>query len=748
MNTPQNSNKITRIIWPIFLSIGFILSLLAFTDPVPPAIAAVPFNDATVVLPVAEHQRLLAQPAQEARVLTSFEKQIPEKQSALPNRELPPNFAAPHDRQPATHLPWATGGAPLFASPGHRAPNGLLSTPPLPGSADLAVSLTSDRVWGVVGAGETATVTVEGAQQGAALADGKGFFWTTLYDGNGDRPNLNGGETVVIYSDGVQEASVTLRSISGQLDVVNDVVSGAIGGVSSSISVTVYTGGDEPAMTSYSQTVSTDGSGNFSADFTGVRDFYAEDTAVVAYVENGVEMYRRVYAQRLVLQPFPLNGLGGWSTPGVVVTATVYSDTTTVRWQQSDTTDADTGRYWMSPSADIEEDDIVVVEVTGGPVLSRTVDHLTPPYVDAGNDRVTGQAEAGALVRGNTANLTPLGWRNVQTTTTADATGVYTLEFGAIADIMPGRWAGVYIADAEGDDLNLWAPAQGSVEAHQTWNEVYGRGVSPPGDLSQGWPVTLTLYSAASGSESTYSKGMEWYGWYSFNEDDGLPDIAPGDIVTVESESYAWQGVVAVQTMTVQHDTAADRFTGSVETPSDRVELWGAQWEDFQQASQLYPVAGQFNTLVTANSLFTATPAGFDVRNAVGYEVSHRTANDYAERIYQEVDSVRVWPDYNGTLALFGPPGTAYTLTLRDSGGGFKAQLTGTSDDPIGQAGWNHFWNENEQIETGDQLQAQSAAGFNQTVHIPAMELQFDEANDRVSGTAPANTLLYIYVDG
>ena len=778
MKVGTRTIRSTRLFWSLLLGLGLALGLLLIFALHPTAEVQDAKPGSAVAL--AHHDTLDKGKPKVTALVSDPDVGAPPRDEGIPPRHTPPGGpgmppGAPWNVPPAGRpsgpapvpagvLASGTAGAAFSAPAGGMAgaassasagggaaadgfsQNGALLTPPLPGSADLAICMTTDRVWGIVGAGETATVTVDGTQLGAALADGIGLFWTTLYDGNGDRPNLSGGEQVRIYHNGVLSANVTLRSISGQIDVLSDVVSGTIGGTGFPISVTVYTGGGEPSMTSYSQTVSTDPSGNFTANFAGVWNFYADETAVVAYVENNVEVHRQVYSQRLVIQPFPLYGLGGWTTPGVVVTATVYSDTTTVRWQDSDTTDAATGRYWMSP--DLEEGDVVVVEVTGGPVLSRTVDHLTPPYVDAGNDRVTGQTEAGALVRGNTPTLTPLGWRGTQTTTTADpTTGVYTLEFGAIADIMPGRWAGVYVADAEGDDLNLWAPSV-SVEVNQTWNEVYGRGPSLPADLSQGWPVTLTLYSAASGSESTYSKGMEWWGWYSFSEkEDGLPDIAPGDVITVESEGYAWQGVVQVQTITVQHDLDADQFTGTVVTPTDRVELWGTQWEDFQQVRSLYPVAGSFDTLVTANSPFTATPAGFDVRNAVGYEVSHRTADDYTDRVYQEVDSLRVWPDYNGTIALFGPPGTPYTITLRDGGGGFKAQLTGVSDEPIGQAGWNDFWSENEQIETGDQLQAQSAAGFSQTVHIPAMTLQFDEVNDRVSGTAPANTLLYVSVD-
>ncbi|MBC8252789.1 MAG: hypothetical protein H8E35_02015, partial [Ardenticatenia bacterium] len=655
-----------------------------------------------------------------------------------------PGFAPPHDWRVWPEDRWAAGGAPLFASageaPGVRSRGATALTPPLPGSADLAICMTSDRVWGIVGAGETATVIVDGTQMGAARADGNGFFWTTLYDANGDRPNLSGGETVVIYSEGAQEASVTLRSITGQVDSVSNVVSGAIGGIGHPMSVTVYAPADRPLVVAYTRTVSTDGGGAFTADFTGTLDFWGDGYAVVSYIENGVQVQREVYARELLVQPWPLNTVLGYADPGAAVTMTLHYSDTTVKQQMVGVAHSRRGQYRFNVPTDVLESDIVVVEIEGGDILSREVELLTLD-VDAVNDRVTGQAPAGTRVSGRMSRLTAQGYPLVQTSTIASASGVYTLDFGSIVDIMPGNWAGVDVVDDEGDDLNLWAPSV-SVEVNQTWNEVYGRGPSPPVDLSQDWPVTLTLYSAASGSESTYSKGMEWYGWYWFDENDGLPDIAPGDVVTVEAESYAWQGVVEVKAMTVQHDLDADRFTGSVETPTERVELSGSYWQNY-----LYPIGGSFDMLVTATSPFTGTPAGFDVNYNLGYEVAHRTADDYLERISRETGGFGVIMPANTVLANLVWPGVPFTITLYDSGGGFKAQLTGTSEEPIGFSGWQDFWGTGQQIETGDRVQVQSAAGFSQTLVIPDLIIAPDAASDVVYGQAPANALLYVEVE-
>ena len=620
-----------------------------------------------------------------------------------------------------------------------------LLSPPLAGSSDLIVCMGSDRVWGLVSPGETVTVTVGGIQMGASQADNLGFFWTTLYDTAGGRPGLAGGHTLEVYQNGVQAANVTLRSISGAIDVLNDAVTGTIGGASFPVSVTVYATWGEPTMTSYSQTVSTDGGGNFSADFTGLRDFVADDVAVVAYIESGVEVHRHVYANRIAVLPFPRNRVHGWATPGAAITTTVYSDATTIRDQVISTTDADTGRYQVSVT--MLEGDVVVVELADGTVMTRTVDVFTPPEVEPENDQVIGEAIPSATVRGLVGNLTPLGWRDVQTSTTADASGVYTLAFGGIGDIMPGQWAGAYVADAEGDDLALWAPSP-SVEVNQTWNEVYGWAAAPPGPLAIGRIVTLTLYSAAADTTSVYTKEMEWYGDYYFSQwKDGLPDIAPGDVVTVESEGYAWQASVQVTPMAVQHDQENDQFNGTVEPPTNRVELSAWQWQDWDSQNRLYPAGGYFDMLITATSPFTGIPAGFDVRNGVGYWAGHRTADDLMEGMYREVDWVEVNPRGNALEALLYPPGTVYTITLYNSGGGQKAQVTGTSNDPIGNTGGRDFWGSGQRIEVGDYVQVQGDNGFSQTVDILPLSVFQDADNDLISGQGPPNTLLYIEVE-
>jgi uncharacterized repeat protein (TIGR01451 family) len=739
----------TRLLWSLVLGLGLALGLLWAVTPHSAVGAQAVSPDLVVDSPNASVWDRVSYNDDGGIVAPVVRTAADATPASAPAPVLPrdvrtlPDFAFPLEASRAT------GGVPMFAPVGTSAGgvpdvhslNALLRTPPLPGSADLVVCMTTDRVWGIVGAGETVTVTVDGAQMGATLADGNGFFWTTLYDSSGDRPDLGGGEAVVVYHDGVQEASVTLRSITGTIDLVSDVVSGTIGGIASPISVTLYAPGGEPSMTSYSQTVSTDGSGSFVADFSGIWDFAVWDEATVAYVDSGIEVHRHVYASAGVLvRPAPWNDVMGRAAPSTTVTVTVYLSDTTEKVSTTLTTGVPGGWLRWKVPTDVLESDVVAVELASEVVVSRTIEPLSLD-VDPANDRVTGEARPDAIVRGLAGDLTPLGWRDVQVATSADASGVFTLDFGTVADVLPGQWVGVFVADTEGDDLNLYNHSP-SVEVHQTWNDVSGTGPTPPGPLSEGRPVTLTVYSAASDATSNHVTKMDWYGGYSFSEKEhGLPDIAPGDVVTVEAKGYAWQGVVEVMTMTVEHDLDADQFTGDVEMPTERVELSGSYYQ-----GQLYPLGGQFNMLVTATSRYTATMVGFDVRGDLSYDVAHRTEGDYAERISRNTDGFGASIIDNGVGGRLNPPGTPYTVTLCDSDGDFKAQLTGISQDPTGEMEWNSFWGTGQRIETGDRLQARSAAGFSHTVEIPTLTVTIDRDADLIFGQGPTNRLLHVRV--
>lgn len=619
-----------------------------------------------------------------------------------------------------------------------------LLTPPLPGAADAALCLTTQRAWGVGPAGGTLTVTVDGAQMGAALADGSGFYWTTLLNAAGDRPDLAAGSEVAVYADGAPLIPATpLRAIAGTVDVLNDVVAGSIGGVTSPMSVTVYAATAEPSALAYSQTVSTDAGGAFSADFTGQFNFLAWDEALVAYVENGLEVHRHVYpTATLLVRPWPFDQVIGRAAPGASLSATVYlSDGVSVKEALPVATGSD-GLFVTGLTLGLEAGDLVVADFGGGVTLTRTVEMLTMAAIDTAADDVTGEAAPGAVVVGMAQDLTPDGWRVVLAETTAAPSGAYTLTFGGRADLLPAKQVWVFVPDAEGDELGLRMGAPG-VEVNQTGDSVTGFAAAPTGPLAEGWPVTLTVYSAAGDSTQTFTQGLGWGGAFDFNPGNtALPDLAPGDSLTVEAEGYAWQGVVPLTEITVTPDLAANTFSGTITPPSDRVEL--ALW---MPNSNLWPLNGTFETLSTDGSPFAFTLSG-DVVNNLNYDVGHRTSDQHVERISRETGGFGAWLPGNVVLASLREPGVAFTITLMDGGGAFKAQHTGVSTGASGFSGWNDFWADGVQVLAGDRARLESATGFSQTMDIPLLTIGLSPDRTRLVGQGPANTLLYATADG
>ncbi|MFZ5808602.1 MAG: hypothetical protein ACOY16_04890 [Chloroflexota bacterium] len=620
-------------------------------------------------------------------------------------------------------------------------PSAIDADPPMVGEADFVVCMSSHRVWGMADPLSVVTITINAEQMGAHQSDHRGYFWTPLYDDTGHNPGLTAGDEVSIFQDGVKLDDLILKQVNGEIDAQNDTVSGRIEGVSSAISVTIYTAVGEPTQTSYSQTVSTDASGNFSADFSGVYDWLTWDEGVVVYKDGNIEVHKHVYAKpAIMVRPAPYNWVFGMTEPNMPVTVTLYeSDGTTVKEQINlEAGGPPPGFFFTAFTTDIVEDDVVRAEYGAGVVMSLTIHELTMT-LDPVNDRITGETEPNAEVRGQIDSLTPSGNKSFTPSTTADSSGVYTLELSGLLDLMPGDTAAVLVADAEGDDLNMrgFAP---SVVVHQTWDDVFGRGAETVGAAVEGSPITLTIYSAASDEVFEFTSTLDWYGDYLFSSQDfDMPDLQTGDVVTVTGEFSAWQASVTVKSITATADFDADSISGEVDPPSNRVELFGEYYR-----GNLYPAGGQFGFYVNASSPFEAAPAGFDVHNDLGVEISHRDASEHSNRIYMNTGGFGVYPFFNGLSGVLPPAGSAYTITLSDSGANVKAQITGNSPDPIGEIGWLDFWSSGVVMEAGDGVRVESSAGFDQSIQVPEVIAYADLDTDTVYGTAPPNSLLWI----
>jgi uncharacterized repeat protein (TIGR01451 family) len=692
----------------------------------------------------------LAQPIDDPSILSSVVAHS--SASALHQVSSSPVYTRPLDRPQAQQTvrdASVTQSAPaadgIFAGT-DREVYGLLRdeplAPPMPGSDELAVSLSTDRVWGFIGAGEIARVQVNGAQMGADTATALGFFWTTLYDASGDRPDLVAGD-VITLTHGATAVGHTLRAIDAQINPVSNVVSGTIGSVTTPLSVTVYIGGGgEPSTRSISRTVNTDAAGHFSIDTTAWWGINAGDRVMVGYHENGWEVHRHVSPVRsLLVLPTPWRRVEGFAAPNSAVTVTVYlSNAVTIKETVTPTarvTNRDDGYYSVDLGNPLNISDIVTARFADGVVLTRTITPLSL-NLDVVNDRLTGQAPPGTVIQGMSGGLFPPGWQDVVVSTTVTASGYYTVNFSGKMDLLPGVWAGVITSDAAGNDLQLWRPSP-YIEVNQTWDDVSGWGSYAPIE-AENKPVTLTVYSTASHSTSTYASVLGTYDHYQFNNNNfSMPDIQPGDVLTVTDG--VWTGIISVTTNTVLADTQLDRITGSIVPPSNYVEVAGWDWQDY-----LYPINGSFNVSVTATPFFTVTLSGFDLRDNVTYGALHRTSAGYVDWRSRETGGFGVYPWWNSVQANFVDPNVPYTLTLYDNGGAFKGQLTGTSQYPNGNVDWRSFGDVSQQIQPGDRVQVQAANGYSRSITITDVSLNFDPINRIISGTAPANARLGVEV--
>ena len=109
----------------------------------------------------------------------------------------------------------------------------------------FTVDLVYERLYGRLNPGDVITVTrsSDGAY-GAAQADGVGFFWTSLFagDGAGQPVDIVGGDSLEVYVNGSLEVILSPQEVSGGIDVLNDQVFGVVAGTPGGTVVTITFG--------------------------------------------------------------------------------------------------------------------------------------------------------------------------------------------------------------------------------------------------------------------------------------------------------------------------------------------------------------------------------------------------------------------------------------------------------------------------------------------------------------------------
>jgi hypothetical protein len=594
-------------------------------------------------------------------------------------------------------------------------------------SVGLTLDLAQDAIWGRLEPGDVVTLTrsADGAY-GAAQTDGVGFYWTPLWLPSGRAADLAAGDTIEIYINGTLDATVTPKGISGQVDVLNDRVTGNVAGLSAGTAVTITLGDFGTMVGAVPYVVTTvDGSGDFDADFSGVADIGPHQMARVQYVDaSGAIVQAYAYPEEL-LSVQGWSAVLGYAHPGTVVTATVYSSyPSSVRWSDSTTSPPPHGAYRVE--GNIEYGDVVEVNVGGGAVVSVTADYMEM-RPDAALDQITGVAPAGSTVRGYVWDSADGNYD--EDTTVASGGGDFALSLSAGLDTQ--HYPYVAYADSEGDEVGYTASPP-HIRAYPPLSFVSAMADQP------NQPVTYTLDTGSGTTTVTAQCGKT-------NQCDSAPfdSVMAGNTITVQLPSRTMTMTVA--SFSLVPDTANDAVVGEVDIRG-WMYVFAYQWQN-----QYYPIHGDAVVRVAATPpTYAVAFDGFDIRDGMGLIWgAHYAENNGHRTFFMESGDRMAYFQVEPPWDVAGVPVDAddtMTATLYTSDG---VELAATSTDNDADP-WRFrlSFHGEQDIEPGQWVTVTSESGWTAGLQVPELSVRADAQADRIWGKGPQSLLYVKYSHG
>lgn len=622
---------------------------------------------------------------------------------------------------PGLFVPWERpflpGMAPRPAPRLSRGEIGIQSA-----TTVITVVETYDHVWGYhANADDTLLLRLyDGATLkgfGVARTDGMGYFYGEFFD-QGSQVEIAPGDTVKVGTGSLTE-TIQVVQITGTADPLNDQVTGVITGTGLSLPVSVTVG---LWFGTVDQTVSTDGMGNFTVDFSAACDMDATDNPRVGYEDSGgnwVETALSPVGFFAVFQTF--DEVDGYAAPGATVTIT---RTPQMGPQESDTTTASTndGSYWVGFAA-IEPNDVIEVD-NGSSLISTTVVSLTATATPWVNDIITGTAPADSEVGVAVWQISPVGrWLWHKKTVTSGGSGDYSADFSGILNLdrMSGVW--VIFPDISGNEtIILYRPPLAAV--NETYNNVWGN--ATPGAL-----VTATLKDSGGGTKETESTtSHSAAGYYEIGFD---ADVQTGD--SVEVTGGGMSATVAVTTLTALADTDADTISGLSPASSDLI-VRGWRWD--------YIAGPSFDEFVTSTGGggYTDNLSGrYDLYNGYQGHVHYSQPDEHKVFVHYHAPGIHVNQTHDGALGYVDTANIPVTFTLRTAGDVQKDQTVITSEQTDGYI--QAWFDGSVDIVPGDKVEVETASWTN-LVTVTALSLDVDVDTDIVSGTGPPNTIVKV----
>jgi len=542
----------------------------------------------------------------------------------------------------------------------------------------------------------------------------EGYNWT-----------LRPGDVVEVTAGG-NTVSTVVANLRAWVDPTANTVAGKTD-PGRSAEVWVYDYGSNPCSSrSYNQTVGTDGSGNFSANFSSQVNFDRRASGdIYARDANGNSTYTWLYAYRISAE-FDQTGFEGYLKPDVDFTATL-SRTGSIVSTYSGTSSASNNNYYYGWFTDtIRPGD--VIRVSGGGVSIQYTATSLDVTLNRATNQATGTTGANRVVQGwfYKRDL----WYDVPTScsydsqcdyTIASSAGNFTLNAGL--DLVRGDYVDLYVYDAEGNYQYPGNRPVPAIVADLAWGNVWGYW----GDPSAGY-VTVTLKTGDGTVE-----GINWWvavdSWDGDFDAWGFNSIAPIDIVEVTD------GVVTetmqVQNLSARLDGGSGHLTGNAYNGHLLAVL-----EDFRRESESsYSYCAETNvTGGTYNLTFSGAQVGGQDYAEVWStgpdgHYTYRSSHTFAVNAVKESNSVQ---GYSET------PDTAITITLK-RGASTVSTCTTTSDSSGFYDGGFLSDSTPVDIVQGDTVQVQTGDGDSVSLSIPALTVNADAAHNRLYGTSPAS---------
>ncbi len=394
------------------------------------------------------------------------------------------------------------------------------------------------------------------------------------------------GDVIRVVGD-VTQTHVIPAVFNGVGDANSDSVTGQ---VSAAAGVTATSGTIYPNLYVYvggqGEYATTDGAGNFVADFSAIDDLVRGDDGYVLFSDvDGNQFYRNV-----TVPGISYSGVGDTSVEGyfpesgVPVTATLYTITDAFKSRFTATAGGANNYFsdWFTDTVQMGD----LISVTGGASLLALRVPTVMATSNAGTDLVYGTIESDAS--GVEVNNTDPGkypllyvYTNLEGGSTGDGGYVTStvggdFVFAASGDIWGGDWGYVEYTDPNGNWVAYWDGFRAhGIRVQEGSTYVIGEGFLPHSTVT----ATLSGY-ATSDTDVTDGQGyfteLFWFGGNNFD---------PGRTITVTDGVNTY--TVTVPALDIRAYTGGDRIYGAGLDPTARLEVAVSEENVYREVTPL-----------------------------------------------------------------------------------------------------------------------------------------------------------------